>query len=116
MKKKFFYSALFLMGMAFTGFTAASCSDDDNTGDGDGSGTGSNSGFDAAANLDYNAENAASWRNYSRQVAILLKKDATTLYDSWETSFQGGEAFKKTFTEHNGGTYTSALSLSLIHI
>ena len=32
MKKKFFYSALFLMGMAFTGFTAASCSDDnDNT-------------------------------------------------------------------------------------
>ena len=33
MKKKFFYSALFLMGMAFTGFTAASCSDDDdNTG------------------------------------------------------------------------------------
>ena len=35
MKKKFFYSALFLMGMAFTGFTAASCSDDnDNTGNG----------------------------------------------------------------------------------
>ena len=29
MKKKFFYSALFLMGMAFTSLTAASCSDDD---------------------------------------------------------------------------------------
>lgn len=28
MKKKFLYSALFLMGMAFTGFTATSCNDD----------------------------------------------------------------------------------------
>ena len=66
--------------------------------------------LDAAANLNYTPENAASWRNYSLQVAKLLQKDATTLYDSWETSFQGGEAFKKTFIEHNGGTYTSALS------
>ena len=41
MKKKFFYSALFLMGMAFTGFTAASCSDDnDNTGNGPGTNPG----------------------------------------------------------------------------
>ena len=51
MKKKFFYSALFLMGMAFTGFTAASCSDDnDNTGNGPGTnpGTEGNGGLDAA--------------------------------------------------------------------
>lgn len=77
MKKKFFYSALFLMGMAFTGFTAASCSDDnDNTGNGPGTnpGTEGNGGLDAAANLDYNAENAASWRNYSLQVAKLLQR------------------------------------------
>ena len=60
--------------------------------------------------MNYTPENAASWRNYSLQVAKLLQKDATTLYDSWETSFQGGDAFKKTFTEHNGGDYTSALS------
>lgn len=103
MKKKFFYSALFLMGMAFTGFTAASCNDDEDGGNG-------GNEFDEAANLNYSPENAASWRNYSLQVAKLLQTDATTLYDSWETSFQGGDAFKKTFTEHNGGDYTSALS------
>ena len=106
MKKKFFYSALFLMGMAFTSLTAASCSDDD----GNNGGPKPDEKFDDAANLNYTPENAASWRNYSLQVAKLLQKDATTLYDSWETSFQGGEAFKKTFIEHNGGTYTSALS------
>ena len=106
MKKKFFYSALFLMGMAFTSLTTASCSDDD----GNNGGPKPDEKFDAAANLNYTPENAASWRNYSLQVAKLLQKDATTLYDSWETSFQGGEAFKKTFIEHNGGTYTSALS------
>lgn len=103
MKKKFLYSALFLMGMAFTGFTATSCNDDEDGGNG-------GNEFDEAANLNYTPENAASWRNYSLQVAKLLQRDATTLYDSWETSFQGGDAFKKTFTEHNGGDYTSALS------
>ena len=44
--------------MAFTGFTAASCSDDDdNTGNGPGTnpGTEGNGGLDAAANLDYKA-------------------------------------------------------------
>ena len=103
MKKKFLYSALFLMGMAFTGFTAASCNDDEDGGNG-------GNEFDEAANLNYTPENAASWRNYSLQVAKLLQKDATTLYDSWETSFQGGDAFKKTFTEHNGGDYKSSTS------
>ncbi len=108
MKKNFIYPALFLTGMAIAGFTAASCSDDDeNVADGN---DGGNTELDAAADLDYNAENAASWRNYSLQVAKLLEKDAATLYDSWETSYQGGEAFKKTFTEHKGGSYTSALS------
>ena len=91
------------MGMAFTGFTATSCNDDEDGGNG-------GNEFDEAANLNYTPENAASWRNYSLQVAKLLQRDATTLYDSWETSFQGGDAFKKTFTEHNGGDYTSALS------
>ncbi len=105
MKREFFYPALFLIGMAMAGFTATSCSNDD----------GSNEPqqpdeekFDAAANLDYSSANAASWRNYSLQVAKLLQKDAATLYDSWETSFQGGEPFKETFTDHDGGTYTSA--------
>ena len=74
MKKKFLYSALFLMGMAFTGFTAVSCNDDEDGGNG-------GNEFDEAANLNYTPENAASWRNYSLQVAKLLQTDATTLYD-----------------------------------
>ena len=69
MKKKFFYSALFLMGMAFTSLTAASCSDDD----GNNGGPKPDEKFDAAANLNYTPENAASWRNYSLQVAKLLQ-------------------------------------------
>lgn len=67
MKKKFLYSALFLMGMAFTGFTATSCNDDEDGGNG-------GNEFDEAANLNYTPENAASWRNYSLQVAKLLQR------------------------------------------
>ena len=49
MKKKFLYSALFLMGMAFTGFTATSCNDDEDGGNG-------GNEFDEAANLNYTPE------------------------------------------------------------
>ena len=37
------------------------------------------------ADIEYNSENAASWHNYMRNVAALLKADATNLYDSWNT-------------------------------
>ena len=43
------------MGMAFTGFTATSCNDDEDGGNG-------GNEFDEAANLNYTPENAASWR------------------------------------------------------
>lgn len=33
-----------------------------------------------------------SWCNYMKAVAKLLKKDATDLYESWATSYKGGEA------------------------
>ncbi|MGI6218254.1 MAG: imelysin family protein [Bacteroidaceae bacterium] len=105
MKKKFFYSALFLLGLSCTGLMTTSCSDDDEpqtTGGGE-------IDFDEAANLDYTASNSQSWRNYARQVALLLERDAATLYDSWETSYDGGVAFKETFKNHNGGAYTNVM-------
>lgn len=59
------------------------------------------------ADEDY-AKSAASWGNYMVQVATLLKKDAQSLYDAWNTSYNGGEAFAKTFKSHNNSSYGSA--------
>ena len=71
MRKNFFYAAALVLGLAFT---ATACSDDDD-----------NSTVNPA-DIEYNSENAASWHNYMRNVAALLKADATNLYDSWNTS------------------------------
>lgn len=76
MKKSFFYVAFLMLGFAFV---TASCSDDD-----DNVFTG---GGQSSADLDYSTENATSWHNYMRNVAALLKKDATTLYDAWNTNY-----------------------------
>lgn len=67
-------------------------------------------GDDDAANLDYNAKNAASWGNYMSQVSGLLKKDAADLYNAWTVSYNGGQPFATSFKTHNGGDYPSALS------
>lgn len=72
MKKSFFYVALLLIGNAFV---TTSCSDEDDE------------VFTSSADLDYSTENATSWHNYMRNVAALLKKDATTLYDAWKTNY-----------------------------
>lgn len=53
------------------------------------------------ADLVYNAQNAASWGNYMKQVAYLLKEDAATLYNTWTVSYNGGESFAKQFLSHN---------------
>ena len=108
MKKQLFLSALLMLGLTFGGgMTLTSCSDDDNTGSG--SGTDSGSGTAGAADLDYTAENAQSWRNYSLQVARLLQADAQTLYTSWNQSYgDAGIAYKETFKNHNGSEYATA--------
>lgn len=67
-------------------------------------------GNDDAANLDYNAQNAASWGNYMSQVSGLLKQDAADLYNAWTVSYNGGLPFASSFKAHNGGDYASALS------
>lgn len=107
MKKRFLYSALLCLGLGTLGFVNTACSDDDPTTQGPTGG--GEIDLDDAANLDYTAENAQSWRNYARQVALLLEQDAATLYDSWETSYDGGVAFKETFKNHNGGAYTDVM-------
>ena len=58
MKKNFFYATALVLGLAFT---ATACSDDDD-----------NSTVNPA-DIEYNSENAASWHNYMRNVAALLK-------------------------------------------
>ena len=87
MKKNFFYATALVLGLAFT---ATACSDDDD-----------NSTVNPA-DIEYNSENAASWHNYMRNVAALLKTDATNLYDSWNTSYKGGASFATSFKAHNG--------------
>lgn len=59
-------------------------------------------------NLDYSASNAKSWHNYSVNVAGLLTRDAQSLYDSWDKSYEGGEAYKDIFRNHNNSTFKSA--------
>jgi uncharacterized iron-regulated protein len=53
-----------------------------------------------SSDLDYTSANAQSWGNYMVQVAYLLKTDAATLYDAWNTSYNGGDSYAKIFKEY----------------
>ena len=55
----------------------------------------------SSADLVYNSANARSWGNYMKQVAYLLKQDASNLYNYWTVSYNGGESFAKQFLSHN---------------
>lgn len=63
-----------------------------------------------SAEIDYNKDNASSWGNYMYQVSALLKKDATTLYEAWEDSYDGGAAYSEIFKKHDNNQYSSAIS------
>ena len=58
---------------------------------------------------DYKA-NAASWCNYMKAVANLLKKDAEELYAAWNESYEGGDAYVNLFKNHGNNTYQTALA------
>lgn len=60
--------------------------------------------------LDYTAENAASWGNYMLRVSSLLKEDAQTLYAAWSEDYNGAGAYAETFKKHSGSDYPTALS------
>lgn len=51
------------------------------------------------ADIVYN-NNASSWGNYMKQVALLLQKDAANLYDYWAVSYKGGASYAEQFKAH----------------
>ncbi|MCC8070548.1 MAG: peptidase M75 [Bacteroidales bacterium] len=59
--------------------------------------------------LDYTSDNAKSWGNYMVQVASLLKKDATQLYQAWAVSYNGGNSYADQFKNQEATAgYSSA--------
>lgn len=60
--------------------------------------------------LDFTTANSKGWLNYSVNVAQLLVNDAKSLNDSWNTSYNGGVAYKEIFRNHNNSNFGSALS------
>ena len=106
MKKINFKAASILCGSALLISGAlASCGSDNNDPD-------DNKGNEVvdSKNLDYSPENANSWHNYSVRVAELLARDSEELYDSWNTSYEGGDSFANIFRNANTSAYPSYLS------
>lgn len=55
-------------------------------------------------------KDAASWCNYMKAVANLLKRDAEELYAAWNESYEGGDAYVNLFKNHGNSTYQTALA------
>ena len=94
---------LFLIGMFATAltFSMTACSDDDDPKPTPTPTPEVPEEQDAKV-LDYNATNAAAWGNYMENVARLLKADATTLYNDWTVSYNGGDSYADIFKAHDG--------------
>lgn len=93
----------FLVGstlIALSAFTA--CSNNDNEPDN------KNSIVDSK-NIDYSSGLADSWHNYSVKVAELLARDSEDLYNSWATSYDGGDSYATIF-KNAASPYTSYLN------
>lgn len=102
--KNIFWMALVAVALS-VGATSCGDDDDDPVVDPGNENVGGNT---SSADLDYSAANADSWHNYMKQVAYLLKADATTLYEAWNTSYEGGEAYAQSFKNHTRPPYESA--------
>ena len=95
MKKNIFYTAILIAGLTFT-TTACSNDDDDIT--------------QSPIDLECTQNNVASWGNYMKVVATLLKNDAANLYSDWNNSYEGGDSYAEIFKKHNSTTFSSALN------
>lgn len=73
-------------------FTACDDDDDDNN----------DNGVVTVASVDYSSDNAKTWGNYMVTVAKLLVDDATTLYNDWDVSFNGGKSYAEYFKSLSG--------------
>ncbi|MDE6445112.1 MAG: peptidase M75 [Muribaculaceae bacterium] len=60
-------------------------------------------------NIDYSAEYADSWHNYSVKVAELLARDSEDLYGSWATSYDGGASYASIF-RNSTSPYTGPIN------
>ena len=104
MKKGCFYLSVLALGLMFS---TTSCSDDDSNGN--------DSDYMKLANLDYSADNADNWGKYMVQVTNRLKKDASDLYDDWNTKYgesnqSYAELFKNPGTPGNSfGSYSECV-------
>lgn len=94
MKKYFLYVAAFMLSL---GGMMSACSDDDDLTKGNGNG--------AVEEINITKDNAANWYSYMINVANLLKEDATTLYDDWNTGYKGGASYASIFKSHNNSAY-----------
>lgn len=93
MKKYFLLACLFCAGVSFT-----ACDNGEEPG---------TEIITDAADLDYSADYAASWANYSKQVASLLKNDSQTLYEEWANHFAN---------EFKDGSFSGSQNLSIQQI
>ena len=100
MKKNLFMTGLLALGMTF-GFTA--CSSDDKN-------ENNEINIDNAADLDYSSAYGEQWANYMTVVSGLLKTDATTLYNDWANSYNGGSSYATLFKNHDNDEYGSAIN------
>ncbi|GCB33861.1 imelysin family protein [Bacteroides faecalis] len=95
MRKNIFYTAILIAGLTFT--TTACSNDDDND-------------TQSPIDLECTQNNVASWGNYMKVVATLLKNDAANLYSDWNNSYEGGDSYAEIFKKHNSTTFSSALN------
>lgn len=111
MKKHFYLLSALIMGLSMC---LVACDDDDDDDDSSDSSATTDSDDDSTSSSDYDyaytSSNADSWMNYAINTAKLLSSDATELYDSWNSSYDGGDDFATTFKSHDTGDYTSALN------
>ncbi len=92
MNKIYKYATLFVAACAMTVGTVSCSSDKDDI------------DVDNAADLDYSSDYAEQWANYMTTVSSLLKTDAQTLYDKWNSGYAA------TFKNHNSTEYASAIN------
>ena len=107
MKKNFLYAAAMTLCMSFA---ATACSDDNND-------NGGNTGGSNVEEIDITAENASNWYAYMSEVARLLDRDASDLYDYWNVEYNNsGHSYAEIFKNHNVSGYFQTAALCVQQI
>ena len=107
MKKNFLYAAAMTLCMSFA---ATACSDDNND-------NGGNTGGSNVEEIDITTENASNWYAYMSEVARLLNRDASDLYDYWNVEYNNsGHSYAEIFKNHNVSGYFQTAALCVQQI